>query len=130
MGAVGEAGHVGIAELLLCHGADLNLADRRGWKALHYAAAWGRAECARFLLAQPAIDVNATDIDGVTALIVASRRGRAKIVSLLLSQPGIDLNIACRHVKHGTALDVAKSPVVRDLLIQAGAKLRSDVSGQ
>ncbi len=56
-----QGGHVRSVELLLRHGADVNLRDRHGRSALHYAARNGHARAATVLLAHGAL-VSADDV--------------------------------------------------------------------
>jgi hypothetical protein len=59
-------GRQNVADLLLSHGANINLRDGHGFTPLHYAAGNGRAELLTFLLARGA-DVSAKDPEGYTA---------------------------------------------------------------
>ena len=86
-------GFLGLAKLLHANGADVNLAGgnhdgyfrRRGWSALHYAAAAGHAEMARWLLNSGAV-LEAAWESGKTALWEAAYWGRPAVVGLLLSR--------------------------------------------
>jgi hypothetical protein len=71
-----------VLRLLLEHGADINVQNRIGWTALHWASYKGALEVVRLLLERGA-DVEAKDNDGQTALQVAARYGREKVVELL-----------------------------------------------
>ena len=86
-------GFLELAKLLHANGADVNLAGgnhdgyfrRRGWSALHYAAAAGHAEMARWLLNSGAV-LEAAWESGKTALWEAAYWGRPAVVGLLLSR--------------------------------------------
>ena len=86
-------GFLGLAKLLHANGADVNLGGgnhdgyfrRRGWSALHYAAAAGHAEMARWLLNSGAV-LEAAWESGKTALWEAAYWGRPAVVGLLLSR--------------------------------------------
>lgn len=64
--------------------ADLYAADRRGYTALHHAAAMGLYEVACILIARGAV-VDAPARSGATPLMVAARCGRRKVGHLLLA---------------------------------------------
>ncbi|MDO5472120.1 MAG: ankyrin repeat domain-containing protein [Akkermansia sp.] len=64
--------------------ADLHATDRRGYTALHHAAAMGLYEVAAILLERGA-EVDATSRSGATALILAARSGQHKVGHLLLA---------------------------------------------
>lgn len=49
-----QEGHLGVVELLLEHGADINSIDDRGYGPLEYALRWNRLDVARLLLTRGA----------------------------------------------------------------------------
>jgi len=59
--------HLHIVEVLLKHGANINLTNRNGNTALHLAATYGRVEVIRLLLARGA-DINVTTHSNKTPL--------------------------------------------------------------
>lgn len=63
--------------------ADVNAHNEQMVTSLHFAAAYGHKEIAKFLIEQEA-DVNSTDEDQETPLILAARHGHLKIVQLLI----------------------------------------------
>ena len=78
-------GLLGIARLLLRHGANVNAAAAHGYTALHFAAAGGHIELARLFLDRGA-DVTAAEESGRTALHYAAERGHADVARLLLDR--------------------------------------------
>ncbi len=74
---------VQLARLLIQHGADVNLTEKKfGWSPLMFAAHSGFAEMVALLLKAGA-RADVTDLDGQTALSLAKEKGFADIVSLL-----------------------------------------------
>lgn len=85
--------HIGVVQLLLNHGAEVNAQDRWGNTALTIASRNGHVETVRTLLDNGA-DIDAHDQRGSTALIVALLRGHAKVVQRLLDR---DVSINSPH---------------------------------
>lgn len=112
---------IDVIDLLLERGADPNarLAAPYGSTPLMIAAAMGREDSVRHLLAHPETDVNARGTEGQTALMYAAINQRLAIVKLLLEH-GSELNVADSHGK--TALDWAKGGKTKSLLRDSGAK--------
>ena len=69
--------------LLVPYTADINLKNSDGWTALHYAAANGQDNIAKFLI-DHGVDLNATNEDGWTALHLLARNGHYSTVYTLL----------------------------------------------
>ncbi|XP_077573135.1 uncharacterized protein ankrd24 [Stigmatopora nigra] len=67
-------GHVDCLEVIIAHGADLNVTDRAGFGALHLAAKNGQAECLKRLL-QERLEVDCIDAIGRTPLHHAAVNG-------------------------------------------------------
>lgn len=63
-------------------GADMNQADKHGWRALNWAAAKGKLEVVQLLL-QHGADVHATGIDQRTPAMIALAAGHADVASFL-----------------------------------------------
>ena len=82
------------------YGADVNLADKQGWSALHFAAQNQSLEAIELLLAGGA-PVDAIDSHGNTPLFRAtfSSKGRGEVIKRLLSA-GADKN---KQNKHGSS---------------------------
>jgi hypothetical protein len=115
-------GHVGIVELLLERGADVNTSDISGTTALHAAAYEGHEEVVSTLLSSGA-DVYRRNATGETALITASWSGHVAVLRRLLRSMG-GCGLDWRHMQGFTALWSAcvygHADVVRALLL-AGA---------
>ena len=70
---INSASDTKIVELLLRHGAQLNILDKTGHSALHVAALYEQSECVEALIWKGA-DINATTIKGVSTLNVILRK--------------------------------------------------------
>jgi len=81
-----QFGHGEIAALLTDAGAEVSIADQRGWTPLHWAAHNGKLACALAVLenstSQP--DVDALDHQGQSSLHIACLRGHASVAALLI----------------------------------------------
>ena len=84
--------HVEAVQLLLDHGADINILDNNGRSALEYAtgalnwAETSKAEQVVNLLIQAGADVNVKSTLGFTPLMWAARAGNLKITKLLIEK--------------------------------------------
>ena len=75
-------GNIEMIQLLLEHGADVNLKNKKGSTALIFATQYGQAAAAKLLInAGAATDV--VDVDGNSALICAKQKGMTDLVALL-----------------------------------------------
>ena len=83
-GALIRWGQVRPALWLLARGADPNVADPRGWTAVHQAASRGNERMFAAVLAAGG-DAERRDRAGKTALDVATEKRLAKLVRLALS---------------------------------------------
>ena len=82
-------GHEEVINLLLAHGARLEMVDREGRTALHEAARMGHPGTV-FLLARCGSDLNAVDGRGRRPLALARRAERGAVVDLLVVGGAID----------------------------------------
>eukprot|EP00903_Cladosiphon_okamuranus_P016883 g15565.t1 len=80
--------NVAFAELLVKHGADVNVTDEQGVTILIQAAHRGMLVICELVVDK--VDVAATSDDGITALIAAASEGHAGIVELLLGKAKAD----------------------------------------
>lgn len=83
--------------------------------ALYCSAFGGHANVMKLLLGMKGIDVNAG-----APLTAAAHCSSVECVKLLLAAPGIDVN-KCGY-QGGPALDYAKNPEIRKMLMEAGAR--------
>ena len=87
---------IGLALMLIEHGAKPMMPDAAGYTALHSAAASGRLDTTqKFLQTCDAKAVNTADLDGLTPLHVASAGGYEDVVRLLLDS-GADVHLRCK----------------------------------
>lgn len=78
-----DRGYTNILELLLIHGANVDLIDKdSGQTALHYAISCGHIECVKILLKHGA-NRNLTDSDDVNCIQLANDCGDSNIINLL-----------------------------------------------
>jgi len=120
-----QFGHGEIAALLTDAGAEVTIADARGWTPLHWASYNGKLACALAVLenatSQP--DVDALDKQGQTPLHLACLRGHAGVAALLLEN-GASAN---RATLNGTMplhrAAMGGHPHIIEALIQGGAEV-------
>ena len=81
-------------------GADVTVADGRGYTALHHvcaryvsSAGFNQADRVRALIYDHGVSVNTTDRLGWTALHLAAQAGHAEAVSVLVSHPSCVISI-------------------------------------
>jgi ankyrin repeat protein len=72
-----------LGQMLVNHGANLNIHDKLGKTALHWAVERGSIDMMRLLLGAKAM-VDAQNQQGITPLMVAASKGRAEAVRLLM----------------------------------------------
>jgi len=78
------AGEFDIARILCLEGADVNLADKEGWTACHYAASSGDKPILQMLLQSYEAEVNARNNAKQTPLHMAADNGHKNVVPLLI----------------------------------------------
>jgi ankyrin repeat protein len=77
--------YLGIATLLLAHGADINAQEEWGMTPLHIAASWGHQNMVELLLESGA-DLNAGDKSGYTPLTYSQARGQGQLADFLITK--------------------------------------------
>lgn len=80
-------------QLLLAHGADVDIADNAGWTPLHYAAWFGSNSLVLKELLDHGAKIDARNGRGITPLYFASVTGHEAQVKLLLAH-GADRSLA------------------------------------
>ena len=98
-----HGGHIGAAELLLAHGADVNAPGTYSVRPLHVASRHGRLDAAKWLLDHGA-DVNAQRVDGQTALHSAALKGHLDVTRTLLEH---NADVSARDAEGSTPLSLA-----------------------
>jgi ankyrin repeat protein len=130
-----EKGHMQIAELLLQHGANVDMrgVDFRGWREwqeqtpLHKAIGWSNdsmATAVKFLLKHGA-DVNARQKDLSTPLHLATARGCFDVAQMLLKH-GADVNTQQNNLSTPLHLAAARGDFdVAQMLLKHGADVNT-----
>ena len=116
-------GDLNVVKLLLERGADVNVADNRGYTALHHAIEARYDDVSELLLNQPKLDPNARGLNGVTTLMSYVWRERKDAVQKLLDR-GADVNAQDYDgdsALHGAAQN--GNIEIMDLLVAKGANL-------
>ena len=114
-------GKVAVIRELLAHGADIEAREACGDTPLIVSCTHGHAEAAHELLEVGGADVNAINYcSDSTALHQACRAGDVATVRELLACEHIDLEV--RDTGGRTALDIAASQPIKDLLRARGAR--------
>lgn len=129
-----EYGRIGIARLLLDHGARVLYEPRYGRPETHFGAAdaKGDEELARLLLERSIITWGLFSDAGRPAIYLAALYGLEVLVSCLINQ-GFASQIEFRDVKGRTALHVAAEKgydVVVGMLLDGGAEVGVDAEGK
>ncbi|QKX61644.1 uncharacterized protein TRUGW13939_08796 [Talaromyces rugulosus] len=77
-----------VVDILLQHGADVNVRDKLGWMALFWAAK-GRAPLVLEVLLQAGADRTVRDTNGLSALLVAETKGtkHAQRMTIVMRRP-------------------------------------------
>ncbi len=107
-----------IFDLLISHGAKIDLRDSSGMNALMHAAQNGETEVVRLLLAQGA-DVNLRTNDGRTALMDAVGSSDIECVRALLNAGA---EVDAKDSEGETAMSLCEDEDIRQLLITHGAR--------
>jgi ankyrin repeat protein len=108
-------------DLLLRHGAEIDVQDSAGQTPLMRAAQYGHAVASNVLIDAGA-RVNTADSNSLTALMLASARGQLNIVTQLLTKTNANVNL--RENKRWSALTIAAKwghVEIVEMLIKHGA---------
>lgn len=119
-------GDVGMTQLLLDKGSDIEAKDSQGTSSLHFASFFGNLDVLRCLLKNGA-DVHVCASDGATPLQLASIMGHKAVVTELLDR-GVDVNVA--EEDGFTALHMAAQEghsEILQILLDRGARIESRV---
>jgi hypothetical protein len=117
LASASRRGYSKVACVLLEHGADMEIRDRRGWSPLDCASGRGHADVIR-ILAQHGADVKALRHHNTTALHIASHNGCLASVQMLLKY-GADAN--AKDDTNETPLHSAWDEEIARVLITYGA---------
>ena len=75
------------------HKFDVNLADKRGWKALHFSAKSGNCELVTYF-ADMGTGIHPKTNDGVNCLHIAAQQGNLNLCKVLIDKHKFDLDMA------------------------------------
>jgi ankyrin repeat protein len=124
-----QRGSVRVLRVLLEGGANVKLADKRGWTAAHEASYFGHAECLHILVAAGA-DKEAKDERGNTPLHFAAHEGHAEVVEVLLSAGcAVDARDDAQATPLAHAAQAGHLPVVQQLLARGANPNAADNLG-
>ncbi|XP_067670660.1 serine/threonine-protein phosphatase 6 regulatory ankyrin repeat subunit A-like [Haliotis asinina] len=87
-----EFGHIGVLELLVREGGDVNLRSGAGNTILHTACLGGYVKVVSHVLTTTRVDINARGIKGRTPLMLAAWKGHQDVFELLVSA-GSDVSL-------------------------------------
>ena len=111
-------GHLDIVKTLVeQHDAEVN---KQGWTPLHYAAAGGHLEVARYLLDHAAY-VDAESPNLTTPLMMAARSGNIHLVKLLLDEGAV---VSLKNQRNMTAIDFARQAQHTEIADGLASRLR------
>jgi ankyrin repeat protein len=111
-------GHFDIVKILVeKHDAEVN---KKGWAPLHYAAAGGHLEIARYLLDHAAY-VDAESPNLTTPLMMAARSGNIHLVKLLLDEGAV---VTLKNQRNMTAVDFARQADHTEIADGLASRLR------
>ncbi len=111
-----------VVRWLVENGADVTAKDNHGGTVLHAAAHADKLDVVKWLINEKDADVNAKTNDGQTVLFDAVLTGNVEMIRWLIDK---GLNVNAKDNYGYTPLDYAADEVVKQALIQRGAK--SDV---
>lgn len=83
-------GNLGMVQLLLNRGADVNYSNCNGWTALNCAVLSGKVGIIHLLLETKTLDINCKNWEGKSALDIALECGRTEIAKILINH-GINI---------------------------------------
>ncbi len=121
-------GHAEIVKALLAWGANINIANKRGYTALMWATRINHPKIMVILLDHGA-EVNHTDKEGNTALMIAINYSTTEVLKTLLNNIYVNINIA--NQKGETAIEIAaKLNLIGTVkaLLELGAHIPQDLS--
>lgn len=114
-----------IADLLVRHGANLDLDDHSGSTALMYAAMWGKDNVVAYLIGKGA-SLNHQDLQGNTAMISALRHDHVSTARILM-KAGADINLQNRDGETALTKAAQRGLATMVSLLQHHGAIKTDV---
>ncbi|NCF98931.1 MAG: hypothetical protein GWP39_05395, partial [Planctomycetia bacterium] len=105
--------------LLISEGADVNYRGNQNWTPVLIASRYSYPEIVELLLEEGA-EVNVSNNFGMTPLMFAAKYSSTPEIVQMLLEKGAEVNV--RSPDGMTPLKFAKTPEIKHLLIDAGAK--------
>ena len=121
-----EKDHPAMVDLLLSHGADPNVASKKGWTPLHVAVCQSPNEAIISSLLSHDADLDVFNKRGMTPLHMVSQSGHSSIASLLL-EAGASTSVRNKRGVTPLFLAAQRGNIdCLDALIRAGADVNAD----
>jgi ankyrin repeat protein len=132
---IGFTGSEAVVRLLIQSKADANVADDRGWNALHHMCWFGNAQLAKLLL-QSGADIEGQDLGGGGPMHLASFRGHLSVIRILLEHNAeIDAKARLKRSRFEARLSNRRTPLMEaawngqeetvQLLLDLGANINA-----
>ena len=86
-------GHLNLCKMLIDkHNVDVNVADKRGWTAVHFSAQSGNCQLVAYF-AEMGTDVHLKTNDGSNCLNIAAYQGHLNLCKMLIDKHKVDLHM-------------------------------------
>ena len=86
--------HLNLCKMLIDkHKVDVNVADKRGWTAVHFSAQSGNCQLVAYF-AEMGTDVHLKTNDGSNCLNIAAYQGHLNLCKMLIDKHKVDVNVA------------------------------------
>ncbi|XP_067660904.1 ankyrin repeat domain-containing protein 50-like [Haliotis asinina] len=86
-------GHKEVVKLLVNHGANVLLSDKRGDNILHLVCFAGHSDVVKYILSLNSVDIDSRGWKGRTPVMIAAEQGHKEVVELLVNH-GTDFSLS------------------------------------